>query len=148
MSKSLLQLEDCWISRLDFRVGESQREQSAESHDEALPRLTWDIKRSSEDQSYLVTLRISDHSGRCDVLLDLQGTFTFRDGVPNETQNRMIGVNAPTILYGIGRGLIGMLTGLSPTKRYIVPSINVIPLAEKRERQARLRARKAPANTT
>jgi len=131
VSKSLLQLEDCWITRLDFRTEEGG---TRDGH-EALPRVTWDVDRDSEDGHYTVTLRVADHSPRFHLLMDMQGVFRFGEGVSDQMQARMIEVNAPSILYGIARGVFSGLTGLSQVKRQLMPSLNLVEVAERRKKQ-------------
>jgi hypothetical protein len=134
VTKSLLQLEDCWITRLDFRTEEGG-EHASDDGNEALPRVTWDVKRSSEDDSYLVSLRVSNSTPTFHVLLDMQGTFSFPEAVNPPVQARMIEVNAPSILYGVARGVLGSVTGFSRVRRQLMPSLNLIKIAERREKQ-------------
>jgi preprotein translocase subunit SecB len=139
VSKSLLQLEDCWVTRLDFKVLDSN---VVVRDDASVPRLTWDIRKSEDEDSYLVSLRVSDNSHGSHLLMDLQGTFTFLHDTPSETQAKMIGLNGPAILYGIARGIVGALTGFSSGRRRMLPSVNVVDLVERKDRQ---RARSRPA---
>ena len=144
MSKSLLQLEDCWLTRFDLRSGDASQNEA--ENDEALPRVTWTVKKSSEDESYLVAMRISDNSRQLHLLLDIQGTFTFTGEAPERLQTRMIQVNAPSILYGVARGIVAGMSGFTAQRRYLLPSINIVELAERREKQqARSNRRKAEA---
>jgi len=140
MRKSLLQLEDCWLTRFDLRT-----EATAVVPDdapEALPRITWTIRKSSEDSSYLVTLRVSDNSPHLKLAFDMQGTFTFQGEAPDRIQARMIQVNAPSILYGVARGVVAGMSGFTPHRRYLLPSVNMVELAEKREKQQARAAKK------
>lgn len=141
MARSLLQLEDCWITRLEFRTADGPEEPGETEDDERSPRLAWEVRKSPDEPSYLVALKISDKTARLHLLLDVSGTFSFNANVPLDTQSRMVDINGPTILYGIARGIVGGLTGFSPGRRYLMPSVNVIALAERRDKKrARTRA--------
>jgi preprotein translocase subunit SecB len=133
LTRSLLQLDDSWVNRLEFRAGAGVNEDDEE--DSSLPRLSWEIKKSSEEPSYLITLRIVSNTPRFHLLLDMSGTFSFLDNAADETQQRMISINGPAILYGVARGIVAGISGLTPVRRQLLPSVNVVALVERRERQ-------------
>jgi hypothetical protein len=133
VSKSLLQLDDSWVRRLEFRTGDAALHQpQAES---SAPRVTWSVRRGDSDESYVLNMRILESSPALRVLLEMEGAFSFGPGVPHETQIRMVEVNGAAILYGVARGVVGSLSGMTPTGRYLLPPINIIDIVERRERR-------------
>jgi hypothetical protein len=48
---------------------------------------------------------------------------------------RMSNVNGPTILYGIARGIVGGLTGFAAGGRYLLPSVNMVELAQRQDKR-------------
>jgi preprotein translocase subunit SecB len=54
------------------------------------------------------------------------GIFTVIEGYPNEKMNRLIGVNAPSILYSSIRELVALLTGRGSTRMVLLPTVSFI----------------------
>src|SRR5205814_4888634 len=54
------------------------------------------------------------------------GIFTVVDDFPLEKMYRLIGVDAPSILYSSIRELVALLTGRSSTKTVLLPTVSVI----------------------
>ena len=133
MSRSPLQLEDFWITRLDFRAKEDHSTEEAVTT-EPLPRLTWEIATTPAD-SYSIKLRVSENSPRYHLLVDVTGIFSFKQNTTDQTRELMIAVNGPSILYGIVRGVVSGISGMSQAGRSAMPSINIVALNQRRERQ-------------
>lgn len=137
MSKSGLQLEDCWITRFEFQsLGAASNIEIAE----AAPKLSWETKQSAEDASYLIQMRILGGDASYRMLLNLSATFSFDESIDEEMRGRMVNLNGPAIIYGVARGIVASISGLSPTRRVILPSVNIVNIAEQRDkRRARRR---------
>ncbi len=63
------------------------------------------------------------------------GIFTVADEYPEEKMYRLIGVDAPSILYSSIRELVALLTGRTSTKTVLLPTVSfienvVVPLAQ------------------
>jgi preprotein translocase subunit SecB len=54
------------------------------------------------------------------------GIFTVADDYPKEKMYRLIGVDAPSILYSSIRELVALLTGRGATKTVILPTVSFI----------------------
>jgi preprotein translocase subunit SecB len=54
------------------------------------------------------------------------GIFTVADDCPEEKMYRLIGVDAPSILYSSIRELVALLTGRGPTKTVLLPTVSFI----------------------
>jgi preprotein translocase subunit SecB len=54
------------------------------------------------------------------------GIFTVVDDFPLEKMYRLIGVDAPSILYSSIRELVALLTGRGPTKTVLLPTVSFI----------------------
>jgi preprotein translocase subunit SecB len=80
------------------------------------------------------------------------GIFTVIEGYPEEAMNRLIGVNAPSILYSSIRELVALLTGRSSTKAVLLPTVsfieNVVVSPTEEEKEAARTATSATATRT
>ena len=132
--RSQLQLEDAWVTRLEF-TSSAPTDLLETQANESYPRVSWELRRRPEDGAYLVQLKILDRRATTRLVLEMEGTFSFPEGMAENVQFRMSNVNGPTILYGIARGVIGSLTGFSAGGRYLLPSVNVVELAERQDRR-------------
>jgi preprotein translocase subunit SecB len=54
------------------------------------------------------------------------GIFTVADDYPKEKMYRLIGVDAPSILYSSIRELVALLTGRGATKTVLLPTVSFI----------------------
>jgi len=140
VSRSLLQLEDSWVTRLELRSITPAPLAGATSSD-TLPRISWEIRDRADN--YEIELRVSDNAAGHHILIDVTGRFSFKGKASDEQKKRMIDLNGPSILYGVVRGIVASLSGLTSGGRYALPSINFVALAEKRERQRARRSEKA-----
>lgn len=82
---------------------------------------------ADSDTSAEVSLRISASDGTRVVDLTLVGLFI----IPNDSP-RFLVLNAPSILFGIARGLVSNVTALTNAGRLDLPSINIAEFVQKR----------------
>jgi len=64
--------------------------------------------------------------------LGVIGTFHFKDGTTPNVRNRMIVVNAPSILYGFARGFVASATGVGAHGAISLPAANLLEIAERK----------------
>jgi preprotein translocase subunit SecB len=143
-----LQLDDYWVDALDVR--DAAYPGSGESVSTALPDIDYEILKAPEDiaqgrECYLVKLKLS--AGKAKVRLgipyefrvQLSGVFSFLPTTEASAKSTYLYYNAPAMLYGIARGMIGEITGTSRQRRYILPSVNFQEVykrwKQKRDRQ-------------
>jgi len=130
--RSLLRLDDCSVTRFEFQTEVTPK--TLESHSR-FPRVSWDLSKKPEEDTYLVHLKVLERTKEFRLTIELRGVFSFDEEVSEDTQLRMANMNGPSILYGIARGLAGGITGLSTTRRYLLPSVNIVEIAERQERR-------------
>lgn len=132
-----LQLDDYWIDTLEVNAVQDVTERPV-AQSGVVPRLRFEIFRSPESASYLIEMSIVSakaHVARgvpYRLRLKLSGVFSFQPDTPEPTQTRMIYVNGPAILYGVARGIIAQATGAARHGKYVLPSVNLLPMAERR----------------
>ena len=54
------------------------------------------------------------------------GIFTVADDYPAEKMSRLVAVNAPTMLYSSIRELVALLTGRTPLRTVLLPTVSFI----------------------
>lgn len=80
---------------------------------------------------YLVRLRVKVATANQTIDATLAGLFELvGDTQPEHGPSSWVQYNAPSILYGLLRGLTAALTGASDTGRVDLPSINMAALIE------------------
>lgn len=132
-----LQLDDYWIDTLEIRAVQDIGGR-APAQNGVVPRLQFEIFRSPEGASYLIEMSIVLGKARVarglpyHLRLKLSGVFSFTPDTPEPTQTRMIHINGPAILYGVARGIVAEATGAGRHGKYVLPSVNLLPMAEKR----------------
>ncbi|MPZ48263.1 MAG: hypothetical protein GEU75_02950 [Dehalococcoidia bacterium] len=87
----------------------------------------------------MVSLKVTDNTDRIHLALEMQGEFSFSDGMEETARARMADVNGPAILYGVARGIIGVVTGFSNEHRYLLPSVNIVYLAQRQSAREKAR---------
>lgn len=147
-----LQLDDYWIDELTVKS------MSAEAIDaDVLPRIDYEVfeAESEEDgeevlDKHLVRLVVSATPGRakrgipCEFRIQLNGAFSSAPGIEEDERLNMLYYNAPAMLYGIARGLIGELSALGPGRtRYILPSVNFVDILRRKIRRQSAQLRKS-----
>ena len=141
--KSLLQLEDYWVDDLAIKDGV----EAPKSRDTVLPTIRYEIYTpaeeapSEESERHLVKITVS--AGRAKVQkgipyqfrIQLSGVFSIDSQLEDETKGLYLFHNAPAMLYGIARGIIGEVTASGRHERYILPSINFVELNKRQRRR-------------
>jgi preprotein translocase subunit SecB len=64
--------------------------------------------------------------------LTIVGYFTLAEGISDEQTQRMIFLNAPSILFGIARGIAGQATGASRHGQFVLPTVNFVGIEKAR----------------
>lgn len=81
------------------------------------------------------------------VTLVIAGQFRFSADVPDDVKHRMLVTNAPAMLYGVARGLLGQATSSARHGRMVLPSMNFVELAKSaldRDRQRATPSERTP----
>lgn len=85
------------------------------------------------------------------ISLVLFAQFHIAPGVPRDLADRLVALNAPSILYGLARGHVAQATALCPWGRALLPTFNFVklraqkpvPKKKKMLKKAKRRAKKA-----
>jgi len=135
----LLDIEDYWIESLELRA--------LDAYDPAQPlvgSVGFSLRYVHVDDPSICTLHMElkvntppavsqaddDLNAPYYVHLVIAGQFRFADDIPDELKNRMLVTNAPAMLYGVARGLLGQATSSARHGRMVLPSMNFVELAK------------------
>jgi len=136
--KALLQLDGYWVE--DLRVKAAPGIVERHAWPVILPRIQCEVFRAPEDAVYRVDLRLVAGPSAVarglpyEYRLQMYGIFSFESGTADDTQERLVHVSGPAMLYGIARGVLAQSTALGPHGRYLLPSINFVNLLERAQR--------------
>jgi preprotein translocase subunit SecB len=72
------------------------------------------------------------------------GYFSIEGDIDDDTAHQMINLNAPSILYGIARGIVAQGLSLTRAGKIILPSINFVELLRQRVEQRQRRSASKP----
>lgn len=130
LPRSHLQLEHFWVERFSFEIDQLF---NGETELAELPvRYSTELLDSEEDPNlHIVRLRIRSARKKDSIepyKFDVQiaGAFSFSRELPAEGQNQFLRLNAPSILYGICRGLVAATSGMGSLGAIQIPSVNFV----------------------
>lgn len=67
----------------------------------------------------------SFHKSNYNVLLKIDGYFSFSEGTDEDTVKRMIAPNGLSILYGVARGVVAQATANGRFGKLVLPALNI-----------------------
>jgi preprotein translocase subunit SecB len=146
--RALLQLDDYWVDDISIQDGISAP--SGPPGSAPLPDIDFDVFKAPEPNpqgSYLIKLRVTAGKGKVkqglpyQFRVGLSGIFSFLPEATDDEKSQFLYYNAPAMLYGIARGMVGEVTATGRQKRYILPSVNFQKVFQARQRR---RARQKP----
>lgn len=97
----------------------------------------FDIFQNEENRLlYKVTMVIEIGRSRNNspyyIFLKLSGIFSYEKNTNKEYIDKTINLNAPSMLYGIARGVISQITASSLYGKFILPSVNFIEILKRK----------------
>lgn len=107
--------------------------------------VNFDVQQDEEiAQDYRLGMRIrlaangytAEENAPYAVDLTIVGYFTLAEGIADDVRHRMIFLNAPSILFGIARGLAGQATGASKHGQFVLPTVNFVEIEKVRAQRA------------
>lgn len=131
-----LTLRSYWLEELHVLGGapgpSSELEESAESPTlEVKASRPSILKNPDNPRQHFVRLRVRATRGQQTLDVTISGLFEIEgDALNSESQTTWVQFNAPSILYGLVRGIAATVSGASDSGRFDLPSINVVKLVE------------------
>ena len=66
------------------------------------------------------------------IAFKISGFFSFPPDTEEETIQKMVGLNALAVLYGIARGVVAQVTANGPHGKFILPTVNFVEMLKKK----------------
>ena len=151
----ILKLEDFQLVQLDVRWHDAEDFGGEESvPSDAGFGISYDVLRQKEDsRRFALKMRFqSSPDGRGKVgytiVAVMEGFFSFPESVAEDDMQMLVRINGLTILYGILRGQLSMITGVFPGGEFVLPAIympDVVTQIESQRKKALRRRQKPPS---
>jgi len=104
--------------------------------------VSFNIKRKGTEPVFMIPMVINVNKSRAtfnkapyQIMLKITGFFRFKEGTDEETIKKMIGLNAPAMLYSIARGIVAQATAQSIHGKFILPTVDFVELVRKKQRR-------------
>lgn len=90
-----------------------------------------EIAQSQQAERVKISLRLESSRSKTDgapydFSLEISGGFAIEPTVDPDRRERLIALNAPSILYGIARGYVASATSMAPAASLQLPSVNLV----------------------
>ncbi len=143
-----LDIEDYWIESLELRALDTY-----DSDQPLVGSVAFGLRYVRVDEPDMWTLHMQlkvntppsvpeaddDLNAPYYVNLVIAAQFRFAAQIPDDMKHRMLVTNAPAMLYGVARGLLGQATSSARHGRMVLPSMNFVELAKSAFDRDRLR---------
>lgn len=141
-----LRLDEFFIESFTIYAPVAAVQQGQEADDPELGVDVGAILRVPDDLRFLVPLTVAlkwpgvgGARKPPSLRLQMAGFFSLESGTDEHQALHLISLNAPSILYGIARGIIVQSLALTAIDKYILPSVNFIEVMRQREAQGAMK---------
>lgn len=82
----------------------------------------------------VIEINKNNNNSPYQIFMRLNGFFCYPEGTEENYINKTIGLNAPSILYGVARGIIAQVTANYEYGKFIIPAVNLIEILKKKKK--------------
>lgn len=82
--------------------------------------------------SMFIEFNKNDNNSPYYILMKLNGFFSYADGTDDDYIKKTIALNAPSILYGVARGIVAQATGNCEYGKFILPAVNFVEILKRK----------------
>ena len=137
MKSSLLRLERYWLRSIS--VSENPTFDPTSTRVPVFQTTTSRGKKADDPKRWKVDLQIrtpeqNESSQPYNIVVELSGIFEVPDSTPETDWESFIAVNAPAVLFGAARELVGSITARGLFPAVILPSVTFVDEAPVREK--------------
>ena len=140
---ALLNIDEYFVEDIHVKTNPAYRESDQESEAGQI-KASIEVRRRGPEPEFMISMTVEVNkekqaflASRYYVLVSIAGYFSFAPNVDETTIERMIGLNAPSILYGIARGVVAQTTGNCRYGKFILPTVNFVELTKKETSEKR-----------
>jgi len=151
----ILKLEDFQLVQLDVKWQDEEDFEGEESvPSDAEFSISYDVLRQKEDsRRFALNMRVQsgpDGPGKAGytIVAVMEGFFSFPESVAEDDMQMLVRINGLTILYGILRGQLSMITGVFSGGEFVLPAIympDVVTQIESQKQKSLRRSQKRPS---
>ena len=131
--QALLDITEYHVDNVEIRANPDYKECDVASGN---IKVDFDIKQNNDNPLlFMITLFIELNnskkalsSAEYKIKFDITGYFSFSEGTPEETVDKMIAPSGLSILYGVARGVLAQITGNFKHGKFILPTLNFIEI--------------------
>lgn len=135
MRSSPLLLKDYFTTRLSFSAQSEFQADNPDAGKILVDDLKVDVKQSKQEdnpfqRNFYITIELVDPSGAkypCVFSITLVGIFEVAKEWPAEQIDILFNANAPALLYSAAREALATVTGRSPFRGILLPSVTFVP---------------------
>jgi preprotein translocase subunit SecB len=142
-----LDIEEYFVEELRVKANPDYSDEI--SHERGIS-VSFSIKRKGTEPIFMIPMVISVNKTKkafetapYQILLKITGFFRFKEGTDEETIKKLIGLNAPAMLYSIARGIVSQATAQSLHGKFILPAVNFVELIKKKQKKKTSASKKA-----
>jgi preprotein translocase subunit SecB len=139
-----LRLDDIVVESLRLRTNFRTPRSIGGSAESPVLEVSVDILQAGNDLRFLISMTIRLNRQKADLDrfgyaldLDVLGFFSFPEGTSEHHVAHLIRLNAPSILYGVARGIAAQALALTPAGRVFLPSVNFVEIMKQRSERRR-----------
>ena len=131
--KALLDINDYIVEELTIRGNDAF--QKAAKVQEGQIDISFNVKRKGKEPLFMISMAIELNkskqvfaSNAYYVYLKINGFFSFPKDTPEETMQKMIGLNGTVMLFGVARGVVAQATANGAHGKFVLPAVNFVEL--------------------
>ena len=141
MPSNPLQLEDYWIHKLEFESDRGMGNELGESGEVVQPEVTWTVFQDAvEGPKYCnVSMQVQFHCTRTPTwgTIHIEGAFVIDQAASKEEVDGFVAINAPLVVYGIARGVVGSVSAIVAGSKTILATMSYEELRKSGSKQMR-----------
>jgi len=149
---ALLNIDEYFVEDIHIKANPAYKESDQESEGGQI-QASIEVRRKGPEPEFMISMTIEVNkqkqaflASRYYVLLNIVGYFSFVPNVDKTTIEKMIGLNGPSVLYGLARGVVAQITGNCRYGKFILPTVNFVEVMKKEPSEKRAK-RKASGKT-
>lgn len=94
------------------------------------------LNNKDNPRLFMITMIIefnkTNHNAPYYIFIKLSGFFSYNEGTEEEYIKKTLALNAPSILYGVARGIIAQVSCNYEYGKFIIPAVNFVEILKRK----------------